>query len=60
MTNWKKMVDDSHGADSKQIAGTHYKEVSIQPWAAMESWMSQEEFVGFLRSEEHTSELQSH
>ncbi|CAK0780899.1 hypothetical protein CCP4SC76_7640002 [Gammaproteobacteria bacterium] len=31
-----------------QVGGTHYQK-SIQPWAAMESWMSREQFIGFLR-----------
>lgn len=35
--------------DAKQVGGTHYLELDIQPWDAMQSWMSQEEFVGFLR-----------
>lgn len=36
-------------ANDRQVGGTHYKTVSVEPWAAMESWMSREEFVGFLR-----------
>jgi Protein of unknwon function (DUF3310) len=36
-------------ANSRQVGGNHYKSKSIQPWAAMEAWMSKEEFVGFLR-----------
>ena len=37
------------GADKIQIGGDHYKNVAVQPWAAMESWMTHEEFCGFLR-----------
>jgi len=37
------------GADSYQIGGDHYKELAVQPWMAMESWMSEAEFAGFLR-----------
>ena len=37
------------GADSYQVGGDHYKELAVQPWAAMESWMSEAEFEGFLR-----------
>jgi hypothetical protein len=40
---------DSVCASDKQVGGTHYRTKSIQPWDAMESWMSREEFVGFLR-----------
>ena len=36
-------------ADDYQVAGSHYQSKKVQPWAAMEAWMSQEEFVGFLR-----------
>ena len=36
-------------ADAYQIGGTHYKEMAVQPWAAMRSWMSAAEFEGFLR-----------
>lgn len=33
----------------KQIGGDHYKNLSIEPWAAMESWLSREEYIGYLR-----------
>lgn len=33
----------------KQVGGDHYLKLGIQPWDAMESWMTREEFVGFLR-----------
>ena len=36
-------------ADFRQVGGSHYIEVSVQPWDAMEAWMSHEEFAGFLR-----------
>lgn len=32
-----------------QIGGNHYTSKSVQPWEAMQSWMSHEEFTGFLR-----------
>jgi hypothetical protein len=32
-----------------QVGGTHYKDMTIQPWDAMESWLTPEEFRGFLR-----------
>jgi hypothetical protein len=32
-----------------QVGGSHYTDMGIQPWAAMESWMTREEFAGFLR-----------
>jgi hypothetical protein len=37
-------------ASSKhQVGGSHYTELAVQPWAAMQSWMSTEAFAGFLR-----------
>ena len=36
-------------ADNTQVGGDHYKRLDVQPWAAMEAWMSREQFVGFLR-----------
>lgn len=32
-----------------QIGGDHYKSKSIQPWDAMEAWLTPEEFRGFLK-----------
>ena len=37
------------GAGSLQIDGSHYKEMSIQPWDAMEVLLSPAEFIGFLK-----------
>ena len=36
-------------ADGLQIGGDHYKNMGVQPWKAMESWMTPEQFAGFLR-----------
>lgn len=36
-------------SDVRQVGGTHYLFKSVQPWDAMQSWMSHEEFAGFLR-----------
>lgn len=36
-------------ADMQQIGGEHYTSKRIQPWDAMEAWMTHEEFTGFLR-----------
>lgn len=35
--------------DEKQVGGTHYKDMSIQPWTVMEAVLSIEEFRGFLK-----------
>lgn len=35
--------------DQHQIGGDHYRAMSVQPWTAMEAWMSHAEFLGYLR-----------
>lgn len=32
----------------EQVGGDHYAKQAVQPWDAMEAWMTQEQFVGFL------------
>jgi len=32
-----------------QVGGDHYRNMGVQPWIAMESWMTPEQFNGFLR-----------
>lgn len=36
-------------ANQTQVGGTHYTSSTVQPWEAMEAWMSPTEFSGFLR-----------
>jgi hypothetical protein len=36
-------------ADDMQVGGNHYKDMAIQPWTVMESILTYEEFVGFLK-----------
>jgi len=33
----------------KQVGGYHYTSKEIQPWDAMQSWMSEEQFEGYIR-----------
>lgn len=33
----------------RQVAGAHYTDKRVQPWDAMEAWMSEEQFIGFLK-----------
>jgi hypothetical protein len=35
--------------NSHQVGGDHYASKSVQPWEAMESWMSAEAFAGYLQ-----------
>lgn len=39
----------SNKADHLQVGGDHYHNMGVQPWVAMESWMTKEQFLGFLR-----------
>ena len=32
-----------------QIGGSHYTSKEVQPWEAMEAWMSAEAFAGYLQ-----------
>jgi hypothetical protein len=36
-------------ANEMQVGGTHYKDMSVQPWDVMESVLTREEFIGFLK-----------
>jgi hypothetical protein len=36
-------------ADEMQVGGTHYKDMSVQPWDVMEAVLTTEEFIGFLK-----------
>ena len=36
-------------ADAVQVSGTHYKDMPVQPWSVMESVLTRDEFVGFLK-----------
>jgi hypothetical protein len=35
-------------SNSYQVGGDHYASKTVQPWEAMESWMSHEAFAGYL------------
>ena len=32
-----------------QISGTHYKDMAVQPWDVMQTVLSKDEFIGFLK-----------
>ena len=36
-------------ANLTQVGGDHYSSKTIQPWDAMASWMTPEQFEGYLR-----------
>jgi len=37
-----------------QIGGDHYTSKQVQPWDAMEAWMSHEAFCGYLRGNQES------
>lgn len=37
------------GADARQIDGTHYKDMPMQPWDVMQAVLTPDEFIGFLK-----------
>ena len=36
-------------ADKRQVGGSHYKTMAVQPWDVMESLLTREEFIGCLK-----------
>lgn len=36
-------------ADDIQAGGSHYKDMAVQPWHVMESVLTRDEFIGFLK-----------
>jgi hypothetical protein len=48
-TNIKPVWRAKSSVDDMQVGGNHYKDMSIQPWTVMESILTNEEFVGFLK-----------
>jgi hypothetical protein len=45
----RQRMQSSTTANSQQYGGDHYISMGVQPWKAMEAWMSREAFMGFLR-----------
>jgi hypothetical protein len=44
----KKTEEIQQSANDHQVAGSHYRQGKIQPWDAMQDWMSEEGFRSFL------------
>jgi len=42
-------MENQTKADDIQIGGDHYKDMGVQPWDVMQSVLTHEEFVGFLK-----------
>lgn len=41
---------DKMSANDVQVGGSHYKDMKVQPWDALEAWLTPEEFKGYLRA----------
>lgn len=41
-------INPNPGARATQVGGDHYRTRTIQPWDAMQAWMTREQFEGFL------------
>jgi hypothetical protein len=41
--NWREPVS----ALSGQVGGSHYRDMQVQPWQAMEAWLTPEEYRGY-------------
>lgn len=41
--------DGARDVDDYQAGGDHYKRMAIQPWDVMESVLTTEEFIGYLK-----------
>jgi hypothetical protein len=41
--NWREPVSALEG----QVGGSHYKDMEVQPWQAMEAWLTPEEYRGY-------------
>lgn len=41
--NWRESVSALDG----QVGGSHYKDMQVQPWQAMEAWLTPEEYRGY-------------
>lgn len=41
--------DVAFSARDRQVGGDHYQNMGVQPWDAMQAWMTEEQFEGFLR-----------
>lgn len=40
-------VFERESALSLQVGGSHYKDMEVQPWQAMEAWLTPEEYRGY-------------
>lgn len=52
--NWREEVsvdtNKTHSALDNQVGGAHYKDMTVQPWQAMEAWLTPEEYRGYHKA----------
>ena len=41
-------MSNREDAESRQVAGDHYVKMAVQPWQAMESCLTKDQFKGYL------------
>lgn len=50
-SNWREEVSVNtnkiHSALDTQVGGAHYKDMAVQPWQALEAWLTPEEYRGY-------------
>lgn len=44
-----RLIEEMNTQNNRQVGGAHYTKLEIQPWQVMQSWMTHEQFAGFLR-----------
>lgn len=44
----RRAVEEEATVNHRQVGGRHYVAMDVQPWSAMQAWMSGEQFSGFL------------
>lgn len=47
--SWRHENDQALPARARQEGGDHYRRLAVQPWDAMQAWMPQKAFEGYLR-----------
>ena len=40
-------TDTDESALTRQVGGSHYKDMDVQPWEALEAWLTEEEYRGY-------------
>ena len=45
----ERFVSARQNANARQVGGTHYVDMAVQPWEVMEAVLSRPEFIGYLR-----------